>query len=163
MKKIILSLAFILVSLSQSSLLATNPISVEALNEMQLVKDDIHSEGLWVKAKTWLVKKWLKIGKKDSANGLSNLSVILGLASLAALITFFAGGTALELLLTFATLAALIGIIMSIIVLQKTKKDKSSYKKERRKAWWGLVLSSVTILSLLVVFALIILVLLAFF
>ncbi|GLR17742.1 hypothetical protein [Portibacter lacus] len=163
MKKIILSLAFILVSLSQSSLLATNPISVEAFTEMQLAKDDIHGERLWVKAKTWLVKKWLKIGKKDSANGLSNLSVILGLASLAALITFFAGGTALELLLTFATLAALIGIIMSIIVLQKTKKDKSSYKKERRKAWWGLVLSSVTILSLLVVFALIILVLLAFF
>ncbi|GLR17743.1 hypothetical protein [Portibacter lacus] len=143
MKKSYLLIAFISLTVSfQSSLLATNPISVEVYNQLSTTSQERSIKNHWQKAKTWLVKKWFKTGAGISIEKLANAAIIIGSLSLVVLIVSIFAGLPYLILVGFGM--ALIGDILAIMLLQKTKHKKDDFRKERRKAWFGLVFSLLT-------------------
>ena len=107
-----------------------------------------------------ILKKLKKQQKKKERNSFtqkSDIALASGVGSVlfwvVAIISLFIPVSDLFILgfLILALLSSLIGIIVSIIVLKKTKDSKEEYRRERRKAKWGLLFSIIAGLPLIVV------------
>jgi len=126
------------------------PVTQQAVNSTPKTnqKETVHKKQKKKGFKVWVQKRILKrlekAANKTSLDKQANFSLLFGILGLilffVILLTFIssAGGSAAILI---PAVFAIVGDVLSIGVLRKTRNDKVKFKKERLKAKWGLGLS----------------------
>ncbi len=140
MQKIKYFLIFFVFNISIQSGNTTNPISIEAFQQFNISTETNTNISVFKQLQNWVKKQYRKALDANNIKKLGLVSLIAGILSLIALFAISVGSW----VWVPAAILAIIGDILAIVTLLKTRNSKKENKLARRLAIWGLITSLLT-------------------